>query len=91
MGTIAAGAELVSGGVFGDGGLSVVAPVGTGIGGVIATIALIYVLVYRDLFEPVDYDVEGLRGTLIGAAVPLLAVFVMIVLYHAWTVIARAV
>ena len=91
MGAIVAGTELVTGGGFGDGGLVGTAPVGTGIGGVIATVALIYVLAYLDLFEAADYDVEGLRATLVGAAVPLAIVFVVIVLYETVNIVVETI
>ena len=82
MGSTVAGTGLVGGSGFAGGGLPVTATVGTSVGSVIATIALIYVLAYLDLFEAADRDIEGLRATLIAAAVPLALVFVTIVLFN---------
>jgi len=89
MGSTVAGTELVSGSGFAGGGLPVTATVGTSIGGVVATIALIYVLAYLDLFEAAEYEIEGLRTTLVAAAIPLVIVFVSIVLFNVFEIVVR--
>lgn len=91
MGSTVAGTGLVGGSGFAGGGLPVTATVGTSVGSVIATLALIYVLAYLDLFEAADHDVEGVRETLIAAIIPLTLVFVTIVLFNVVGIVARTV
>lgn len=61
---------------------SLLSPVGTGIGGVVVAVALIYVLAHLDVISAAPETQESTRRTLVAAAIPLGLTFGGIVLFH---------
>lgn len=68
-------------------GLSATSQVGAAIGGVFATVALIYALAYLDLVDAAEPDYGHIQLLLISSIVPLAVVFVGIILFEVLQII----
>lgn len=77
--TIADAGVVVSGEA---GGLSPTVSVGAGIGGVFATVALIYTLAYFDLVDAAEEKLTHVKQILLASIFPLSLVFLLIVVFE---------
>lgn len=69
--------------------LPIVPPLEAGLGGLVAAVALIYLLGYIDIVSATDAP-ASLRRTLIAVALPLFLVFVSVVLVRSLSILAGA-
>ncbi len=62
--------------------ISLLSPIGLGVGGIFVAATLIFLLAYFDLFDTADITNPQLRTTLLVTIVPLLLTFAGIVLFQ---------
>jgi hypothetical protein len=67
--------------------LSLFASVGIGVGGILITGVLLYLLAYLNVVEATEHNREQLRSLLVAASVPLVFVFGAIIAFESLTVI----
>jgi hypothetical protein len=67
--------------------LSVFAGVGVGVGGILVTGVLLYLLAYLNVVEATEHTRQQLRSLLVAASVPLMFVFGAIIVFESLTVI----
>ena len=67
--------------------ISLLSPVGLGVGGVFIAAALVLLLSSYDLLDAADYDHEGVRTTMLAMIVPLMITFGGIVLFKSLQVV----
>ena len=67
--------------------ISMVVPVGMGIGSLFASVALAFLLGYLDLFDAASREDKSQKMTLVATILPLTVTFAAIVLYQAMQVL----
>lgn len=68
-------------------GISMVVPIGMGIGSLFASVALAFLLGYLDLFDAASREDRSQKMTLVATILPLTVTFAAVVLYQALQVL----
>lgn len=67
--------------------ISLLSPVGVGVGGMFVSAALVVLLGYLDLFDASGRESQRMRQTLVATIVPLAVVFTGVVVYQSLQVV----
>lgn len=71
-------------------GIPSISVVGMGVGSLFASVGLVFLLGYLDLYDAAERDDERQRRTIVAAILPLVVVFAAIVLFQALRVLNPA-